>query len=178
MLNESTYRQNSVDNFRSYDVELCREDQWSKVGYDAATAHGLIVGDLDSPDASVILIGVGGHTGIHANSIAHNGDECYVAVGDSVFALSIPALELRWVQKVDDVTCFGVYWVQYEKCLVTWGELQLRRYSANGEKVWSAGGRDIFTEGFEIESATVRVTDFNHDKYEIDIKTGDLVIST
>ena len=167
VIDEPTYSKGSVDNIRTYNVELCRDDAWRH-----SSAHGVIVGDLESPDASVILLGVGGTTVIHSDSIAHNSDVCFIAAGDSVFALKVPSLELQWCQKVDFATCFGVYWIESENCLITWGELDVCRFTDRGENVWCASGADIFTEGIEIHKDHIEVTDFNYDKYEVDIQTG------
>lgn len=85
LLDEPTYSPNSSDNVRSYDIEICRDEQ-----YESISAHGLMVGDVGAPDSSVILWGVGGATGVNENSIAYHNNTCFVAAGDSVFSLSIP----------------------------------------------------------------------------------------
>ena len=167
IIDEPTYSKGSADNIRSYKTELCRNDK-----YRHASAHGVIVGDLESPEASAILLGVGGATGIHIDSMAHNGNICFIAVGDALFSLKVPSLELQWCQKVDFATCFGVYWIESENCLITWGEVEVCRLTASGEIVWTASGADIFTEGFEIQNGHIELTDFNNDKYQVDIRTG------
>lgn len=169
LFDEPTYSTNSTDNIRSYNTELCRNDD-----YQHMSAHGIIVGDTDSPKASVILLGVGGATAIHADSITYYKQLCFVAAGDSVFALNIPTLEKNWIRKVDFATCFGVYWLEVEGCLITWGEVDICRFTSSGEKVWCASGADIFTEGFKIREKYIELTDFNNDKYLINIESGDI----
>jgi hypothetical protein len=167
LIDEPTYSKGSTDNIRSYNTELCRKDE-----YRLASAHGVIVGDLESPEASVILLGVGGATGVHNESIAHYGNLCFIAAGDAVFSLKVPSLELKWCKKVDFATCFGVYWIESENCLITWGEVDVCRLTATGEIVWTTSGADKFTEGFKIKKDHIELADFNNDKYKVDIQTG------
>ena len=171
LIDEPTYSKGSTDNIRSFKTELCRNDE-----YRQASAHGVIVGDLKSPEASVILLGVGGATGIHNDSIAHSGNLCFIAAGDAVFSLKVPSLELQWCRKVDFATCFGIYWIESENCLITWGEVDVCRLTASGEIVWTASGADIFTERFKIHDSYIELTDFNNNKYKIDIQNGEINI--
>ncbi len=166
---EPTYSRNSTDNVRSYKYEYCRSDE-----YEHVSAHGVVVGDLESPDSSAILLGVGGATGINENSLTHNGNTLYVAAGDAVFALVLPSLDLKWSKKVDFATCFGVYWLQDKRRLITWGEVNVSCFNEDGAEMWSASGPDIFTEDFEIEGSHIKLTDFNNDIFQINIETGAL----
>jgi hypothetical protein len=84
---EPTYSRNSTDNARSYHNEYCRSNE-----YEHISAVGIIVGDIESPDTSSILLGVGGATSINENSVAFNNKTIYIASGDAVFALSFPEL--------------------------------------------------------------------------------------
>jgi hypothetical protein len=165
LINEPAYSENSTDNKRSYERVFCRSKE------PHYSAHGVIAGELESPESSVVLLGVGGATGVHKHSLACNESVCFVAAGDAVFALKIPSLELKWCDKVDHQTCFGVYWIEAEDCLITWGEVAISRYTADGEKVWSASGADIF-KGFEYKGNHISVTDFGERRYTIKIKTG------
>ena len=167
LLDEPTYTSESSDNIRSYDMELGGNKQ-----YLSSSIHGLIVGNINHPISSVVLHGDGRATGIHEHSLASCNDICYVAVGYSVFAFQVPSLQLKWTKRVDHATCFGVYWLEDENCLITWGELEVSRYTATGEKVWSTSGADIFTEGFKILNGLIEVIDFNSDIYSINISSG------
>ncbi|TQV72918.1 hypothetical protein FLL45_15750 [Aliikangiella marina] len=167
LVEEKTYSTNSTDNIRSYKTELCRNSE-----YRHTCAHGVFVGDIESPQASTILLGVGGATGIHEDSIAYHDSICFIAAGDSVFALQLPSLELLWCRKVDFATCFGIYWVKEKNCLISWGEVDVRRLTKDGDIEWAASGSDIFTEGFELDKDQIEITDFNNDVYKIEIETG------
>jgi len=167
LINEPHYSINSTDNVRSYEVELCRN-----IEYRHSSAHGLCVGDLDSLESSVIFLGVGGATGVHQHSLTINDDICYVASGDSIFALKLPTLELNWVKKVDFATCFGVFWVSEFDCLISWGEMDICCLNSRGNKVWTVSGPEIFTEKFELVGGNILVTDFDGVVHRISIDTG------
>ena len=97
---------------------------------------------------------------------------CFVGVGDMLCSLSLPSLDLSWATKVDSATCFGVYYSPQHDCLLSHGELEVARVSLTGEIVWSAGGKDIFSEGFQIVGDYIEAIDFNHEVYRVDIATG------
>lgn len=167
LINEPHYSINSTDNVRSYEVELCRNNE-----YQHSSAHGLFVGDIDCPESSVIFLGVGGAAGVHQYSFTIEEDTCYVASGDSIFSLKLPSLKVNWIKKVDFSTCFGVFWVNEFDCLISWGELDICRLDSCGNKIWTISGPEIFTEGFEFVGDHVLVTDFDGIVHKISIDTG------
>ncbi len=167
LIDEPSYSQNSMDNARGYKTELCRHG-----AYRPCCAHGVIVGEIESPETSAIILGTGGVTGVHKNSIAHTENICFVAAGDSVFALEVPSLKMLWCKKVDLSTCFGIFCVEKEECLISWGEVFVCRFSMDGNEVWKTSGADIFTQGFELAGDAIEVMDFNNDKYRINIRNG------
>ena len=77
--------------------------------YQASSCHRVTVIEGGRDVQACLLMGGGGPSGVHAHSAVCTGDKCYVAVGDSVCALSVPGLDLVWRSRVDWVTCFGVY---------------------------------------------------------------------
>lgn len=170
ILDEPTYTANSSDNIRSYNSEYCRNDE-----YELICAHGVLVKHDEEIISSVVLLGVGGATRVHDKSIASDGDILYVAAGDALFALGLPSLELKWFQKADFSTCFGIFWLEKEKCLITWGEVEICRFTDEGVKEWGFSAADIFSEGFEILEDIIKLTDFSGAMYKINIKTGDIV---
>jgi hypothetical protein len=87
-------------------------------------------------------------------------------------SLSLPTLDLGWATKVDGATCFGVYYSPQHDCLLSHGEIEVARVNLSGEIVWSASGKDIFSEGFRVLDDEVEAVDFNHEVYRIDIVTG------
>lgn len=59
LVNEPLCSRNSTDKQRSYESTLCRNS-----AHDHSSAHGLVVEDLEAAEASVILLGLGGATGV------------------------------------------------------------------------------------------------------------------
>lgn len=170
LVNEPTYSQGSTDNRRKYDYEYGGEDKFHH-----ACAHGVLVGDSEEPEVSAVILGIGGATGTHKHSFAYKDDTCFIAAGDSVFALGIPELDIKWSKKVDFATCFGIYYLVERDCLISWGEVDVLRMKPGGEEVWSFCGADIFTEGMEIHENSIELTDFNNRVYTIDIDSGNEV---
>ncbi|MCE2029498.1 hypothetical protein [Sessilibacter corallicola] len=125
--------------------------------------------------SSAVLIGIGGATGVHENSIVLDGSSLYVAAGDALYSLSLPTLELNWCEQVDLAACFGVFLLPNRDCLLTCGELEIGCYSKAGEKLWGSSGGDIFTGEIEIKNNMAEVSDFIGDTYEIDLHNGKIV---
>jgi hypothetical protein len=119
-----------------------------------------------------LLTAGGGASRVHEHSAVLIDDHCYVGVGDTLCALSIPHLRLEWHRKVDWATCFGVYFSPKHNCLLSHGELEISRIELDGRIVWQTGGRDIFSEGFRHDDDMIEVTDFYRTTYRISIATG------
>lgn len=166
IFNEPAYTEGSADNLRRYDKVY----NFSKE-FRPSSLHGVNV-DADGHSYSCIVLAGGGASGVHAHSAAINGSECYIAVGDMVCCLTLPGLELKWATQADSATCFGVYFSSKHQCLLIHGELGISRLTLSGEIKWSAGGADIFTEGFSIYDDQVEAIDFDHRKYCFNIETG------
>jgi len=162
LIDEPSYTLNSTDNIRKYNKEIHRDGE-----FHMTCAHGLI-----SPITSIILLGNGGTTGIHNNSLAYKNDLCFIAVSDSVFAMTIPKLEVKWFKKVDLAACFGIYYLPEKNCLISWGEVNIVKLALNGTIIWSCSGADIFTGNFKIFNHYIEVIDFNNQKYMIDLDSG------
>ncbi len=143
--------------------------------YRPSSWHTVTVFDDVAEVKTCLLTAGGGASGVHSHSAICVGSRCYVAVGDSVCALSVPELNLLWHSKVDWATCFGVYHLPACGCLISHGELTISRVDFTGRVVWQTGARDIFTEGFEIRGQFIDATDWNKTTYRIDIETGQIV---
>jgi hypothetical protein len=167
LLKEPTYTAGSADNARDYE----REYDFAR-GNRPSSVHGLICREPDGGEHSCVLLAGGGADGVHEHSAVIADGRCFVAVGHVICSLSLPALDLGWVTKVDEVTCFGVYYSPEYDSLLSHGELEVARVSLAGEVVWSAGGRDIFTEGFRVVGDYVEAIDFAGRVYRFEIGTG------
>jgi hypothetical protein len=136
--------------------------------------HSVTVIQNEEEVGTCLLI-AGGVTVIHAHSAVCLVDRCYIAVGDALCAISIPALTLEWETAVDWATCFGVYHVPEYRCLISHGELEVARVNYAGKVEWRTSGRDIFSEGIAFRGQFVEATDFDKTTYRIDIETGQIV---
>jgi hypothetical protein len=114
----------------------------------------------------------GGASGVHEHSALVRGRSLIVAVGPRMCALRLPRLDLDWNVVVDEATCFGVYYSMKHDCYISHGELEVARVALDGTVVWSAGGKDVFSEGFSLHDNYAEVIDFNHETYRIDLVTG------
>jgi hypothetical protein len=168
LINEPTYTPGSADNIRPYSCEHNLTD----AAYQLSSRHGLVVREGGVIRQSCILLAGGGSSGVHGHSVVIVGDTCFVAVGNTLCSLALPSGELLWHLQVDIATCFGVYFSAKHHCLISHGELEIARISLSGEVVWSSGGADIFSEGFELHSDYVEAVDFNRTVYRMDIASG------
>jgi hypothetical protein len=119
-----------------------------------------------------MLTASGGASTVHAHSALVHDGSVIVAVGSHVCALRLPGLDLGWSVVVDQATCFGVYYSAKHDCYISHGEIEVSRVALDGRIVWSANGKDIFSEGFALHDDYAEVVDFNHETYRIDLATG------
>lgn len=166
--NEPTYSFASADKQRSYQHEY----GLTGGGYQFTSRHGVRCWKDGEVVGSAVLGASGGATGVHDSSAVIARSQCFVAVGPCVAALALPTLALVWSTEVDAATCFGVYSSSDTQALISHGELEVARLTFGGAVVWTAGGADIFTEGFQIDRGVIRVLDFEKRSYNFDEKTG------
>jgi len=167
---EDCYTLGSVDNPRRYDREY-------KLADDSFTSfHGVECERSCGKASSCLVAGSGGTTTIHEHSAVMQESSLVLAVGNSLCRLAIPTLEMLWHRKIDTVTCFGVYWHMKQHCLVVHGELEISRVSLDGQIAWQTSGKDVFSEGFELFDDHAVAEDFNHNRYRIELATGDTKI--
>ena len=158
----------SADNVCKPEEECFLDDD----GYRPSSRHRISVRFDDDVFATRVLLAGGGATGVHEHSALVRDDTCFVAVGPFVCALELPALRLLWHTRADSATCFGIYDAPGYASIISHGELEIARLSYSGQLLWSAGGRDIFTEGFELHEHHVEAIDFNGAHYRFKLETG------
>ena len=170
LIYEDCYTSHSADNMRRYSHEyvFCETRPSSK--------HGVLCWRAEVLLGSTVLLAGGGGTGVHKHSLLVLGSCAYVGVGDQVACLDVPALRLAWNTRADDATVFGVYGTPDKDALIIHGELAVSRLTLDGEVVWSAGGRDIFTGDFSVEADWIRVCDFDNREYRFDIRSGRVLV--
>ncbi|MHC5058530.1 MAG: hypothetical protein ACYTKD_28055 [Planctomycetota bacterium] len=165
IVDEATYTRGSADNLRQYELEYGSLEEFT-------SSHGVSSRTPDETEYCCVLLACGGPTSVHEHSAVAVGDLVCVAAGDTVFALSLPRLDLIWQLKVDEVTCFGIYYSSERRCLISHGELEIARIPLDGSVVWRGSGRDIFSEGFWLRTDCVEAEDFNHKRYRFGLDTG------
>ena len=134
--------------------------------------HSIEVVDPSGASHACMLTAGGGASAVHEHSALVHDDSVIVAVGPHLCALRLPKLDLDWSVVVDEATCFGVYYSAKHDCYVSHGEIEVARVALDGRVVWSASGKDIFSEGFALHDDYAEVVDFNHETYRIDLATG------
>lgn len=167
MRTEPYYKPGSADNLRSYDRVIDLSE-----GYGPSVVYGLEVRDPGGKHTSVVVLGGGGATSLQEKSIVFADGVAFLGIGNAVVALRLPTLEVAWLRQVDFATCFGVHLLPDTKSLVVHGELAISRLSLDGELVWEAHGRDVFTGPLSLLAGSVVVVDFNGDSYSINLESG------
>jgi hypothetical protein len=137
-----------------------------------SSRHGVQVRATNGNLHECVLHADGGASRIHSASALVRENQLLVAVGSYLCALQLPGLQVDWQVQVDFATCFGVYYSETCDAYFSHGELEVARVSCSGTLVWSASGKDIFSEGFELHSDHIKVIDFNREAYRIDLETG------
>jgi hypothetical protein len=167
LVNESTYSENSSDNIVNYDFVY--KDAESEFYH--STNHGIRVFKDGKVIASSVICAVGGATGIHENCAVIADNDILICCADCIFSLSLPSLNLNWLKKVDDATCFSIY--KTKNGLFVHGELNASRINKNGEILWSVGFADILVtpdgkESFTICDEFIEVVDWEYRNYKVD----------
>jgi hypothetical protein len=140
--------------------------------YRPSSRYRVVVRLGDTAIASGVLLAAGGSTGVHPYSAFARDDTCFVAVGPYVCALKLPTLRLLWHTCADPATCFGIYDASGYASIISHGELEIARLSYLGQLLWSASGRDIFSEGFELHKYHAEAIDFGGTRYKFELETG------
>jgi len=116
------------------------------------------------------LTSTGGGTAVHASGAVCLGARVVVAIGPYAVALAAATGELAWQRQCDPATCFGVFRVPAGNGLITHGEQQIARLTADGDLAWTYQGKDIFTGPFEVVPEGILATDFKGDVYALDFE--------
>jgi len=167
VLNEPTFRIDSVDNLFDYERRYLAYDDLKY----PSSYHGIKIIKDKKAIKSCIVIGSDGQTGISEKSFLIDNDQLLICCSNTLFCLALPDLDLKWKTKADPITCFQIFKLQ--DYYITHGELMITKVDKNGIVNWEFGGADIFVstdaeEGLVIENDGILVTDFSKTKYKID----------
>ena len=133
--------------------------------------HSIKIFKHDELINDCIIIGSGGATGIGTNSSIFSGEEILVCCCDTIFCISVGDLQLKWLTRADQVTCFGIY--DLGGYYIVRGETEISRLDKNGNIVWQFGGLDIFVSfdqdnAFKLNNDSIDRFDFKGVRYRID----------
>jgi len=139
--------------------------------YQSNSHHGIRISKDEDTLANILLKGSGGGTGIHNNSVALINDTLITRCTDTVYAFSLPYLQLKWNKQLDVATCFQLF--DFEGDIVVHGECEITRVTTEGDINWQFSGADIFVnmnghKEFEIIDKQIKLVDFQNYEYILD----------
>lgn len=166
LVNETDYTPNSADNNLIYENIFTDENE-----LDHSTKHGIKVLLDEKKYSNALICAVGGATGIHEKSAAIVDDSILICCADKIFSLTLPNLNLNWMKKVDDATCFRIF--NTKNGIFVHGELEASKIDKEGNIIWSVGVADILVtpdgkDEFIFNDDSIEIQDWNHTKYKVD----------
>ena len=89
--------------------------------------------------------------------------------------MAIHDLQLKWLTRADQATCFGIY--RSGKFYIVHGEIEISKLDRNGKIVWRFGGSDIFVSfdqenSFKLNADNIELIDFYGVQYRIDFDSN------
>lgn len=109
---------------------------------------------------------------VHANMAYCHSPWLFLGIGPHIVCLNTAMGQLRWVQRADSATVFGIHPITGEDAILIHGEMEITKLSLDGIIVWQASGRDIFTGQVVLNGDHIEATDFNGEIYAIQLDTG------
>ena len=175
LMNDTLFTPNSSDNVMNYKKIYCNGTNQDCL---YLTRHGVFVLRDGVIVSSASICSSGGHTGIHPTCSIFEDNRILICCADSIFCLTVPELDLSWVTKADDATCWEIF--NCKDGYIVHGELEISRIDKRGIIVWQFSGSDIFTtltgkDSFIINGNVIEAVDWNGIKFIIDAKTGKLL---
>lgn len=166
LFNDDDYIPDSADNANRYQFVYFEDN-----GFRPPSKHGIRVSENGVEISSAILFGEHGATTIHGRSYLIKQNVLFICCGDSVYALDLPTLDLKWKKQLDMATCFGLY--DFNDAIIVHGEVEISKITLDGEVNWQFSGRDIFVNLngesiLKIENSTIIAVDFEGYRYKLD----------
>ncbi len=163
IINEPTYTFGSADNARWYPIAE-NLDSPAK----PCSVHGIAL------DGELVAVfgATGGATGVHQHSAVYANGRLYLALCDRVICMELAPFRKKWALRVDTATCFGLHLHRPTNTVLSHGELQITRFTLDGDILWQSSGRDIFTEEFSVDGELVRAVDFNGSEHRFRVADG------
>ncbi|MBN8683957.1 MAG: hypothetical protein J0L99_15040 [Chitinophagales bacterium] len=147
--------------------------------YSNSTKHGVKIYQNGQIVNNCMVMGSGGATGVHPNSMLLDEDQLLLCCGNTIFCFTLPDLQLKWKTQADQATCFSIFKLHND--FIVHGEMQVSALDKEGCIKWSFQGQDIFVtmdkqDPFKIEEDGILLTDFTGATYKIDF-AGNLIWS-
>lgn len=125
--------------------------------------------ELQKEIASAILCENGGRSGISKDILALEADRLWVCVGDAMYCMVIPTLEVAWFCHLDYGTNHSIH--HFQEDFVVHANLGLVRITKQGEIKWKfSGGIGVFVPGdgrLTIFDHHIELIDGNEKKFTI-----------
>ena len=163
ILDEPAFTIGSVDNVRSYPVEV----ELDPADHSSST-HGLFLNE----EPLAVFSNSGGATGVHSHSAVYVDGSLYLAIGNTIVSLRLSPFKVLWKLKADVCTCFGVHYDPARQALISHGELSIARFSSDGAILWSTVGKDIFWGRLTLRPRHIEAIDFGDRLYRFDFSEG------
>lgn len=133
--------------------------------------RAIIVRDIASKQevSSAILCENGGKAALTQDCFKLAEDKLWICVGDKMYCLAIPSLEVNWFRNVDFGTIHSINFFGGD--LIIHGNMGLVRIGKEGEVIWKfSEGNGVFIPGEErlkIFEKYIELIDGNDQKYTV-----------
>lgn len=122
---------------------------------------------------SCLISSDGGFTSAGSGSVLIRETTCWITISDKVICLSLPSLKMNWYKPLTTLMpCISLYFSPDDKGIIIHGEGEISKITFDGNYIWCASGKDMFTGDFSICRNHIEVFDFNEEKYLINLKDG------
>lgn len=153
------------------------DENYDKNRFIRANKYAITISESGLEISSAIIGKTNSATGIYENSFIIEDDTIWVSISNTIYCLSIPALNLIWQKEFDIAVNFGIYKLAND--FLIHGELLIFRITKEGEILWEFGGRDIWVnlknkKEFTLEKDRIRLFDFESNEYVLDFN-GNLI---
>lgn len=138
----------------------------------AINKRGIIIKERNSESifSSVLLCENGGRTKISPDLFIIIEDDLLICIGDKVYCLKIPNLQINWFKSLPLGTNYSIN--SFKEDFLVFGEIGLVRMNNKGEEIWHYKGENgIFMPGdgkLKISNNTIELRDGNDKKYIVD----------
>jgi hypothetical protein len=175
LIDETSYNPDSADNVISYN-KFYADKHYDDYLY--LTRHGVHIFDEGNLINTACICSSGGKTRIHPTCSILEENRLLVCCANSIFCLTVPDLNLSWMTKADNATCFEIF--RYGNDYIVHGELEISRLDKFGNIRWQFSGSDIFTtptgkNDFILENNRIEAINWEGIRFVIDAQTGEML---